>query len=72
MEYLNFLEKKILLLNGKGTDDSTENMSGITDDHQNYENCECKVKIVIGAWKKNQKVKNKAEDFSNLQSVTEN
>ena len=49
MEYLNFLEKKILLLNGKGTDDSTENMSGITDDHQNYENCECKVKIVIGA-----------------------
>ena len=28
-------------LNDKGTDDSKENISGITDDHQNYEKCEC-------------------------------
>ena len=35
--------------NGKGIDESTENMSGITDDHQNYEKCECRVTIVIGA-----------------------
>ena len=25
----------------KGIDDSTENMSGITDGNQNYEKCEC-------------------------------
>ena len=25
---------------GKGIDDSTENMPGITDGHQNYEKCE--------------------------------
>ena len=29
------------LLNGKGIDDSTGNLSGITDGHQNYEKCEC-------------------------------
>ena len=28
-------------LNKKGIDDSTENMPGITDSHQNYEKCEC-------------------------------
>ena len=37
------------LLDGKGIDDSTKNLSGITDGHQNYERCECKVRIVIGA-----------------------
>ena len=37
------------LLNRKGIDDSTENMSGITDDHQNYEKCQCKLRIVISA-----------------------
>ena len=29
-----------------------ENMSGITDGHQNYEKRDCKVRIVIGAEKK--------------------
>ena len=28
-------------LNEKGYDDSPEDMSGITDGHQNYEKCEC-------------------------------
>ena len=28
-------------LNGKEIDDSSENMSGITDGDQNYEKCEC-------------------------------
>ena len=28
-------------LNGKGNDDSTENISGITDGHQNYQKGEC-------------------------------
>ena len=28
-------------LSRKGIDDSTENMSGIIDGHQNYEKCEC-------------------------------
>ena len=37
------------LLSGKGIDDSTESMSGITDDHPNHEKCECRVRIVIGA-----------------------
>ena len=42
------------LLNEKGIDDSTENLSGITDGHQS---------VVIGAEEKNRKVKSKAEDF---------
>ena len=29
--------------------DSKENMSGINDEHQNYEMCECKFRIVIAA-----------------------
>ena len=37
------------LLNSKGTDNSKENMFGITDGHQSYEECECKVRIVIDA-----------------------
>ena len=49
------------LLNGKGIDDSAENMSGITDEYQNYEKRECKVWIVTGAYKKKRKVK--VEDF---------
>ena len=53
----------MLLLNWKGIDDYTENMSGITDGYQNHEKCECKARIVIGAEKKNWKVKNKAEKF---------
>ena len=40
------------LLNLKRIDNSTENMSGIIDSHQNYEKCDCKVRIVIGASKK--------------------
>ena len=36
-----FPRKNTHQLNGKGIDDSTENMSGITDGHQNYEKCEC-------------------------------
>ena len=34
---MNFLEKNMHLLNGKGNNNSTENLSGITDDHQSYE-----------------------------------
>ena len=34
-------------------DDSTENLSGITDGHQNYEKCECSDRYI----KKNRKVK---------------
>ena len=30
-----------------------ENYSGITDGQQNYEKCDFKVRIVIGAYKKN-------------------
>ena len=37
------------LLNAKGIDDSMENMSGIINGHQNYERCDCKVRIVISA-----------------------
>ena len=45
-----FSEKKDThLLNLKKIDNSTENMSGITDGHQNYEKCDCKVRIVIDA-----------------------
>ena len=44
-----FSRKKTHLLNGKGIDDSKVNMSGINDDRQNYEICECKSGIVIGA-----------------------
>ena len=43
----------------KVTDDPTENISGITDDHQNYKKCDC-----------SRKVENKAEDFLKFQSVT--
>ena len=35
------------LLYEKGIYDFTENMSSITDNHQNYERCEYKVKLVI-------------------------
>ena len=41
--------KKTHLLNMKEIDDSKENMSGINDEHQNYEMCECKFRIVIAA-----------------------
>ena len=34
------------LLNAKGIDDSMENMSGIIKGYQNYERCQCKVRIV--------------------------
>ena len=30
-------KKNMQLLNGKGNNNSTENLSGITDDHQSYE-----------------------------------
>lgn len=40
-----------------------ENLSGIIDGHQNYEKNKHKVRIVIDAKRKNQKVKNKAKDF---------
>ena len=43
------LKKNTHLLNLKKIDNSTENMSGITDGHQNYEKCDYKVRIVIGA-----------------------
>ena len=35
--------KNTQLLHRKGINDSTENISGITDGHQNNEKCECKV-----------------------------
>ena len=41
--------KSTHLLNLKRTDNFTENISDITDGHQNYEKCDCKVRIVIGA-----------------------
>ena len=37
------------VLNLKRIDNSTENMSGITEGHQDYEKCDCKVRIVMGA-----------------------
>ena len=37
-------KKNTHLLIRKGLDGSTENISGITDGHQNYKKCECKVK----------------------------
>lgn len=55
--------KKTRLLNGKEIDDSTENLSGITNDHQNYEEWEREVEIVIGASKR--KVNARAEDCKN-------
>ena len=42
------------------------NVSGITDGHQNCEECECNVRKVIGALKKDWEVKNAAEDFENF------
>ena len=33
-------------LNGKVNDDSTENMPGITNGHQNYEKCECRYQCI--------------------------
>ena len=33
--------KSMHLLNGKGIDDSPENLPGITDGHHNYKKCEC-------------------------------
>ena len=47
-------------LNGKGVDDSVENMSDITDSHQNYKKCEFSDECIK---KENRKVKSKAEDF---------
>ena len=44
-----FSWKKKHLLNLKRIDNTKENMSGITDGNQNYERCDCKVRIVIGA-----------------------
>ena len=32
-----------------GIDDSTANLSGITDGRQYYEECQCEVKTVFGA-----------------------
>ena len=40
------------LLNGKEINDSMENLSGITNGHQNYEDCWCEVKTVIGGSKR--------------------
>ena len=37
---LQFPGKNTHLSNGKGTDNSMENLSDITDDHQNYEECD--------------------------------
>ena len=34
--------KNTHLLDGKGIDDSIENMPGVTNGHQNYEKCECR------------------------------
>ena len=51
------------LLNGKGNGNFTKNLSGITYGHQDYEECEFEVKIVIGVLKKNRNVNNAAEDF---------
>ena len=44
-----FTRKNTHLLNLKGTVNSTENESDMTDGHQSYEKCERKVRIVIGA-----------------------
>ena len=46
-----FPRKNTHLLNLKRIDNSMQNMSSITDGHQNYK-CDCKVRIVIGASKK--------------------
>lgn len=54
---------KTRLLNWKEIDDSTENLSGIIDDHQNYEECECEVEILIGTLKR--KAKTVAQDCKN-------
>ena len=43
---LSFPQKKMHQLNLKRIDNSAENMS---DGHQNYEKCYCRVRIVIGA-----------------------
>ena len=40
--------KNTHLLNLKTIDNLTENMSGITDGHQNYKKCDFKVRIVKG------------------------
>ena len=42
-------KKHASIKNGKEIDNSTKNLSRITDGHQNYEQCKCKGKIVIGA-----------------------
>ena len=47
-----FSQRNSHLLNGKGIDNFKENLSGITDGHQNYEENDCQVKIVIGASKR--------------------
>ena len=39
-------QKNTHQLNRKGIDDTTENISGITDGHQNYEKCECRDRCV--------------------------
>lgn len=55
--------EKTRLLNWKEIDDSTENLSGIIDDHQNYEECECEVEILIDTLKR--KAKTVAQDCKN-------
>ena len=47
-----FPQKNTHLLNLKRIENSEENMSGITDGHQNYEKCDYKVRIMIGTYKK--------------------
>lgn len=61
---LNSWGKKTHLLNWQEIDDSTENLSGIIDDHQNYEECECEVEILIGTSKKKE-AKIAAQDCKN-------
>ena len=52
-------------LNGKGIDNSTESMSGITDDHQNYEKCECSDRCIKKRIRE-RKIKLKISKTSNL------
>ena len=47
MQYLSFVKKNPQILNRKEIDDSTENISGLTDGHQNYKKWECKARIKI-------------------------
>ena len=50
MQYLSFVKKTTTqILNRKEIDDFTENISGLTDGHQNYKKWECKARIKVVA-----------------------